>query len=627
MKPKTFALTLAVIAIVLAYLIILAIQPYPTIFRRHVDPNSETEKLPYQTYLTTFLLFTFDELVKGNFTGTILKLKEFNQTYVPASLKYIFERFRQLMNDLTVKLDDTDIQLDYAESLIYSGREEDARTPLKTAGYDLAEANITYSQLKSSAEEFTRSFMLPRAQVFQKIDSIQVLIEDMYTKLYNLLERIEFQKNLEETYLEIEAYPESVWVGSTITVEGKLYTKTQPLTQKNIIVYFDGQKASEARTSSDGMFNCTLKVPYTYKPQANIIAKYFPLEDDSNKYKPTESNTIQIQLLYITPKVEAKLYGETLPGKYFRVEGKVYAEKSLPYDQIKISWLTSSTIVQLENGTFKLTLKVPESISDGKYVLKAEAPSSGIYAPASKTLYVNVKRIPLNLTLDAPPIAFSGIEYNIVGKILYQGEEKFNSTIKLVLGQEYVENVGQEFKIKFTPPLTIFSGYQVYRVQVKPQPPWYSSVEAEGRIFIINPITVAVPVGLVSAVAVKILREEKRKNVKAVEKGIGKAAEAETVQVKEKYYVREGLEWLINIYWQAVVIVSNLTRIEMKPSMTIREYLALVKESGKEFYKSFEKISMVAEKALYSPKVSEEELEAAKKSIEELQIAYARIVH
>ena len=626
MKHKTSALTIALVAIILAYLIILATQPPPTIYRRHVDPNSETEKLPYQTYLTTSLLFTFDELVKGNFTGTIIKLKELNQTYVPTSLKYIFERFRQLMNELTVKLDDTSSQLDYAELLIYSGREDDARNPLKAAGYNLAESNITYSQLKSSAEELTKSFMLPRAQVFQKIDSIQNLIENMYKRLQALLERIEFQKNLEETYMEIEVYPENVWVGSTITVEGKLYTRTQPLTQKDVTVYFEGQKAYEARTSSSGLFNCTIKVPYTYKPKANIIAKYLPAEDDSNKYKPTTSNTVQISLLYITPKVEAKVLGKPLPGKYFTVEGKIYAERRLPYNQIKVSWLTSSTTAEIENGTFKLTLKVPETISDGKYVLKAEAPASEIFAPASTTLYVNVQRIPINLTVEAPPIAISGIESNIVGKIAYEGEEKFNSTIKLVLGQEHVENVGQEFTIKFTPPLTIFSGYQTYRLQVKPQPPWYSSVEAEGRIFIVNPITVAVPVGLVSAIAVKMLREEKKK-AKAVEKGIEKVEEAKKVQEREKYYVREGLEWLINVYWQAVVIVSNLTKIEMKPSTTIREYLAQVKEAGKEFYSSFEKISIVAEKALYSPKVTEEELETAKKSIEELQTIYARTLH
>jgi len=151
-------------------------------------------------------------------------------------------------------------------------------------------------------------------------------------------------------------------------------------------------------------------------------------------------------------------------------------------------------------------------------------------------------------------------------------------------------------------------------------------VEAEGRIFIINPVTVAVPVGLVSAIAVKMLKGERRR-AKVVEKGVEKVEETKKPQEREKYYVREGLEWLINIYWQAVVMVSNLTKIEMKPSTTIREYLTLVKEAGKEFYSSFEKISMVAEKALYSPKVTEEELKIARKSVEELQILYARILH
>ncbi|MEM3424107.1 MAG: hypothetical protein QXE51_06035, partial [Nitrososphaeria archaeon] len=106
-----------------------------------------------------------------------------------------------------------------------------------------------------------------------------------------------------------------------------------------------------------------------------------------------------------------------------------------------------------------------------------------------------------------------------------------------------------------------------------------------------------------------------------------KVEEEKRVQEKEYHFVREGFEWIINAYWQAVVIVSNLTKIEMKPSMTIREYLNLVKDAGKQYYSSFEKISIAAEKVLYSPKITEIELEAAKKALEELQIAYASIIH
>ncbi|MEM3385731.1 MAG: hypothetical protein QXE78_09415, partial [Nitrososphaeria archaeon] len=115
MKSKTLALALTIVALILAYTIILTIQHYPTLLRRHVDPNSETEKYPYSLYLTTFLTLTFDELAKGNFTGTLERLKMLNQTYVPPTLKYVFERFRSLMKDLTIKLDDTDSLLNYAK--------------------------------------------------------------------------------------------------------------------------------------------------------------------------------------------------------------------------------------------------------------------------------------------------------------------------------------------------------------------------------------------------------------------------------------------------------------------------------------------------------------------------------
>jgi len=76
------------------------------------------------------------------------------------------------------------------------------------------------------------------------------------------------------------------------------------------------------------------------------------------------------------------------------------------------------------------------------------------------------------------------------------------------------------------------------------------------------------------------------------------------------------------MYWQAVAIVNRMTGVEMSPPMTIREYLNSVGPRLGGLRSAFELLSIVAEKALYAPSVSREELEAAEKALEELKVAH-----
>ena len=91
------------------------------------------------------------------------------------------------------------------------------------------------------------------------------------------------------------------------------------------------------------------------------------------------------------------------------------------------------------------------------------------------------------------------------------------------------------------------------------------------------------------------------------------------------YSVASGLERLIDMYWQAVVIVSRLTGVEMKPSMTMREYLDAVGPRLGSFRNGFEALTVAAEKAIYSPAVSAEEVESARKALEQLKVAHVEV--
>ena len=79
------------------------------------------------------------------------------------------------------------------------------------------------------------------------------------------------------------------------------------------------------------------------------------------------------------------------------------------------------------------------------------------------------------------------------------------------------------------------------------------------------------------------------------------------------------------MYWQAVFIVSRLTGVEMKPSMTMREYLEAAGCKLNGFKAWFKDLTIAAEKTLYSPAISAEEIESARKALDELKAAYVEV--
>ncbi len=613
----------------LSYILISSIQIGLSIaYRRHVDPSKEAEQTPYPRFLSMLVVFAFDDLVNWNFTGTLARLKQFNLIFVPPTLRFAFDRFGQLMEALTTTLEEVERLLDESESLINIGRGEDARLLLNQASYQISSANITYNTLKSSVKEVTKTLSLPENEVFERLDALGELLRKIQERLLSLLNLIEEQRNLKETFLEVETYPETVWVGSNLTIRGKLYTINEHLSLRSVSILLDGEVVSEVKTSDDGTFEQNIKVPYLYKPKMVIQAKYTPGEEDREVFKPTASNTLEVNLLYILPHLDVKAVEKALPGKYFAIEGSLGAEMPYPYRQVRVYWVNETIVLQMgEDGTFKAILYTPEAIAEGKYVLKADAPPSGIFAPATATSYVDIQRMPLNVTLDIPQVVFAGVEASIKGKVNYPGIERFNVTAKLDLGREehWEATSGEEFDLKINPSMTTLTEYQTYRIQVNPQLPWYSKSSVEGTFLIVNPLTISIPVGVISIFSVKFLKEDRRKAVKGEQEALTETATQRTYQ--KEYYVEKGLEWLMDSYWQAVVVVSNITGVEIAPSMTIREYLNITKPRLGEVYESFEKLSEMAEKALYSPSIIEEELEVARKAMERLQVKHVASLH
>jgi len=586
---------------------------------RHVNPAAEAEQPPLPTFLTLLVTDVFDSLISGDYKAVAEGLKTLGAAYIPERYRFIADRFMQLLNDASSLLKDSGSLMDQAESLIMLGRGEEAKQLLHEASGKLTSANTTCIELRSACKELAKTFNLPMAELSRRVDELSMVIMKLYWRLLRLLEMIEKQTRLEDSYLTINVAPKTVWTGGSIEVFGRLYTANTFLNGRVVGIYVDGVRLAEAVTDGDGGFHVFVSLPYIYKPEIPVQARYVPEGLDSEVYKPSASNIVEVSLLYIKPTIRAEIVGEALPGKTFILKGSVEAEKPLPYSAVKISWVGAGLTASLEDGFFKTMLYTPEDIPEGEYSLRIEAPAWRIFAPAEVKVKIPVQRLPLNITLQPPTVILAGFTSTLRGK-LYSHEE-FNITVKAVFtGQAYTTRSSGEFSLNLSTPLTVFSGYQSYEVYVSPDPPWYRGTALEGSILVINPITVLAPFGLASALTLRLSRREGLEP-----KDVGFKESLQKQASVKGYFVSSELEWIIDMYWQAVVIVSRLTGVEMKPSMTMREYLEATGSRLNGLGAGFKVLTIAAEKALYSPAISAEEAELAGKALEQLKTAHVEL--
>jgi len=621
-KPsvKAFvALTIlpAIVAVLLVYPFIQLHTPSKPL-PRHANPATETELSPFPVFLILLVRNVFDSLIGGEYADAAERLKTLGAAYIPERYRFVADRFMQLMNRVSALLDDTENRLGQAEALITVGKLEDAKPLLNEASGKLASANTTYIELRSASEELAKTFSLPAGELRVRVDELGRVIERLYEKLLRLLEAIEKKTKLVDSYLMIEVTPETVWTGGNIEVRGRLYTMDGGLAGRAVQIFVDGGRLAEGRTDEVGWFHVRVNLPYVYRPKVQVHASYVPKELDSEVYKPSASNIVEVSLLYVKPAIRAMVVGEALPGKTFTLKGSVEAEKPLPYSSLKVTWAGYSLTTGLEDRSFEAALYTPEDAPEGEYSLRIEAPAWQVFAPAERTIQVTVKRLPLNVTLQPPKVVFAGLPTTLNGEVLYGGEE-FNLSVKVLFGGlSYTTRSRGEFAVELAVPLTVFSGYQDYEVYVSPDPPWYRPANIAGSIMVINPLTMFVPVLLVSVLALRLSGGRKFRGAEPTE-GIQQYVQQPSAKA---YSFSPELEWLTDLYWQVVAMVSDLTGVEMRPYMTMREYLEAVGPRLGGLMDGFEAVTMAAEKAVYSPTVSAEELESARRAFEEFRVVY-----
>jgi|GEM_PF-2385636 len=585
--------------------IMLASFPIMQNIPRHINPSELPEEYPSVIDLLSIYATIMDKALLEDFGESLRNLNELVEIHVPENVKYIYNRFNELLRDELDKLNSTRGYIDITKLNIILGRLEYARGNLSSATYTLAEANLTHIELRRSVKEFERMLRIPLNQLASKLVSLEELLTRYSNEIKELWDRLEDLKRagLEETQLFIWVDRDHVWTGETVQLNGFLRSgEGYPLERRTVSTFLDGKKIISLTTDSRGFFSAKLLMKGIYEPTVEVHVEYTPSGEDVGRYKSSKSNTITIYILYDEPIIHAKLSrSRAYPDQLVHVYGRVNTSLGRLPEKIYVSVFGVTLSSDLRsNGAFRFTFRIPEDVEEGFHHVRLYTKASGIIAPSEKILTILVEKIPLNVTYSAPAIVLSGGEIVVTGKV---ADSTGPLTIPLAYSRVTISGFGNQFTaysdedgmftVSIDVPISIMTRRLNVSLLIEPPSQLYKARIFSVEVFVINPLTIIAP-SLVFAIAlvytVPMIREARasiagRKVPEIMEEG-----------VEEFFLEIPGSKFF---YMRAASIVGEATGVYIRDHETIREYLARVKNRLGEAYRIFEKISMLAEGELY----------------------------
>jgi len=599
-------------------------------FPRHIDPVELREELPLPAGF--FLLYSeiLGSLALEDWDQVVAQLNRVAHLHAPPDIRFIISRFNELLEEGAEDLSRVKLHVGNASVLIERASLRDARDELEEAEFLLARADRTVNDLESSATQLGSMLQVSPAPLFEEIVRLRGLIDRYAVQIWNLLERVkEFQSRLlVETVLTIQADALRVPLGSRLSVWGFLTTvDDRPLSSRAVDIYFDGAKISNVTTDEYGRYSFGFSVPYVYKDRVVLHSSYFPRDLDFGRYIPSSSNVLVIGLRYDKPVLTAETPRNVYPSLNFTASGRLTLyNEPLSGFKIRVSGLRQMIeTVTKTDGSFLTDFLVPLDAPSGEAIINVEATPRGIVGPASTTLNLNVVRIPAEVEVEAPSFALSGQSLTIKGKVITtDGSPLPGSRVDMRVGELSSLAVSSDdgsFEFVLGVPLVAFTAQYEYVVLVAPKEPWITPSLKKGNVFIVNVFSLGTVLGSIEVFTGALLGTTLTLGVGRRRRGHDMTLLEEETEAPKHVMGAVEVSQLMGVqahYWKAVAMVSKFTGVAMELSFTIREYIGLVKEKLGEAFASFERLSLLYERWLYSPLLMGGEESLAERCLREL---------
>lgn len=592
---------------------------------RHVDPSLLGSEYPFSPQLFELYTSAFGSIIAGEYVDARSLLDTVLMAYAPPDVRESLEEYTDFVVDVIGGFESTESSLEEAVHHLRWLREKLAADSIDEALRCLWETNRTIGILEASSSPLALELKSSAQTLLQGVTELGLHLEDVNLEILGALEEAELigllrTAGLRESELVISIDVEEALVGSSASIEGYLVdVNGTGLQVRDVDVFLGGNRIDTVSTDFSGFFASEIDVPFLYQESVSVHAEYWPKEEDVDRFTPSSSDALEISLIYFSPSLKVEVPSVGYPSKTAKVSGWLSFEgEALGGIAVQaVSFGRRQISKSGEDGFFEFDIAVPSDVVEGMADVVVESKPSDLYGPVRVVEDMEITRLPVSLVLDKPSWTFSGGYAEIEGLVSFEGVPLGDCMVE-VKGRNQVEYVRTLSDGKFVAyleyPLISLSSRYPFSLKVVPEEPWLRSVAIDGDIFVVNVVTLfCAPVFLGAAVFYVLQRN---RDAGFVASKVD-ALDVSLVGSPSDMSSRGGFEGL---YLRALGAIALLSEVVIRPSNTIREYLALI--SGKVsagIFSVFERLSLLYERWVYGRKRGGPPLRRAERMLEDLE--------
>jgi len=568
---------------------------------RHIDPDQLKVVGPDPKVLFDLYGSIMSHVASENFTGAGYWISWAQRVVPLPANKDDLDGYVSTLIKESSEVNSTNTVISEAQRLVGLFRSAEALQILSNATSSLDRANRTLNTLGSSSVGLGSLFKISDSSLQSGVSEIRALLASYRQIIGDLKAEVDQNLKLVKTTLSLSSNNTIALVGSSVRLSGELMGGEGALAGRGVNLLVDGVAVAKITTDPVGRFDLVLGIPYIYKSSINVTAIYSPNVNDVGVYAPCSSNDVKIDLIYYTPVISCSLPAEVYPNATICFNGLVlYDGNPLSLPLVVSAFGLNATGVSGVDGRFSGSIMVPSDQPNGEEYVRVNSSSSGVYGPAHALFSFRVKRIPSVLEVSSPSWVISGLKLRIDGKVSSQGQPISECSLD-VRGPSSEATLNADgigsFVVWVDVPFPTTTASYTYSVYANPGAPSVSGSRAVGSVYVINVFTLVVLPAICLALAVNASRGIRLGRVKSPTPSVATPTLSQGAVPDTQV---EGSLTIESLFSFVVSRLSSLHGLAMRPSSTIREWLAEVQPVvGAPIYEAIEGIGVAYERFLY----------------------------
>jgi hypothetical protein len=586
----------------------------------HENPAT-AEESPDPALLLLFYGNLFDRAAISQYQDAESMLNELEYANIPPELGYVINRYNEICRELFTTLDNLELLLDEASSLLGDYQIGEAKQKIDEAGLAIDKARLLMEDIEEAAAilgeklgVFAASAGSPIAGAYERLEGmllrLRQLIDELDRLRLSLIERHRSQsrEELMPTELSLGVTPASVFIGDVIPVSGRLTGGGIPLADRRLALLLD-DKPMTITTDLDGRYTTSITIPYNYVLTMTLQAFYAPYGIDIGTYLASRSLPVPVSTSFYATTLTASVPESVPPGLPVTISGEVSSTGDSIDRSVRVFLDNNQVAQETVRGQFLIEITPPPRLPDGEYALTLEVASRGRYAGTSKDLMVNISRIPVQVDIQAPSRVVVPNPFDIKGKVYYGQETLQDAEVRLSFGQSTVTTrtlTDGSFTATIDTAIDLsLAAPRELTITVRPVEPWYASCQVRRWIFSINPTSIGVMLIIFLSLGLLVYNRVRASSPGPREEMVYPEAElrkrpAVTPPSKPEYRFTGIKGSILSAYLSGLETVEKAAGIYMAPHVTLREFLNTTIPRLPVAARPFTELTQMAEMALYS---------------------------